>query len=96
MDNPQTFLARFEYWMQEVNFSYATVRQGQIPSPRLRILVPGSFAIVRQRQVNRGIFDSQLKLPHINEDRSFLPGLVVEQEIELHSTRVGWTWADEV
>jgi len=83
LSNPQSFLARFEHWMREVNSPYATVRQGQVPPPRLRILAAGSFAIVRQRQINRGMFDSQLKIPHISEDRSFLSGLVVVQEIEL-------------
>ncbi|HEY9627870.1 MAG TPA: GH3 auxin-responsive promoter family protein [Coleofasciculaceae cyanobacterium] len=83
LSHPLAFLARFEYWMQEVNSPYGTVRQGQVPPPRLRVLAPGSFAIVRQRQINRGMFDSQLKIPHISEDRSFLSGLIVEQEIQL-------------
>jgi hypothetical protein len=46
-------------------------------------LAPGSFAIVRQRQVAKGMSDSQLKIPHINEDRTFLGGLKIEQEFTL-------------
>jgi hypothetical protein len=49
----------------------------------LRLLAPGSFNILRQRQVAKGIPDSQLKFPHISEDRQFLAGLAIETEIEL-------------
>jgi GH3 auxin-responsive promoter len=83
LDNPQIFLKRFEYWMGEFNNPYATVRQGQVPPPTLRILATGSFAQVRQRQVDRGMFDSQLKFPHISEDREFLADFGVVQEVTL-------------
>ena len=86
--NPQGFLSSFERWLQEVNLIYAANRQSQIPSPRLRILAPGSFAILRQRQVQKGIPDSQLKFPHISEDRFFLAGLTVLQEFHLHEKSV--------
>jgi hypothetical protein len=33
--------------------------------------------------LERGIPDSQLKFPHISEDRQFLAGLRVEQEVRL-------------
>lgn len=79
LDNPARFLERFEHWMGEFNNPYATVRKGQVPSPCLRILAPGSFAQVRQRQVDRGMFDSQLKFPHISEDRDFLADFGVLQ-----------------
>jgi hypothetical protein len=83
LDNPQAFLKRFEHWMGEFNNPYATVRIGQVPPPTLRILATGSFAQVRQRQVDRGMFDSQLKFPHISEDRSFLADFGVLQEVTL-------------
>lgn len=83
INHPQQFLSRFERWLQEVNLIYAANRQTQIPSPCLRILAPGSFAILRQRQVQKGIPDSQLKFPHISEDRVFLAGLTVLQEVHL-------------
>ena len=54
-----------------------------MPAPHLQILAPGSFAILRQRQLEKGVPDSQLKFPHITEDRGFLGGLKVEREIEL-------------
>lgn len=84
LDDPQEFLAQFDRKLQAANASYALKRPSNyIPPPRLRILKPGSFAIVRQRQLERGIPDSQLKFPHISEDRQFLAGLSVEREIHL-------------
>ena len=84
LDNPQAFLAGFESKLRQANISYAVRRPSDfIPPPRLRILASGSFAILRQRQVERGVPDSQLKFPHISEDREFLAGLVVEQEVRL-------------
>ena len=84
LENPQAFLASFERQLQAANTSYAVKRPiNVIPPPRLRILKPGSFAILRQRQLERGVPDSQLKFPHISQDRQFLAGLAVEQEIRL-------------
>ena len=87
IDHPQRFLSSFERWLQEVNLIYAANRH-QIPSPRLRILAPGSFAILRQRQVQKGIPDSQLKFPHLSEDRVFLAGLTVLQEFHLQEKSI--------
>ena len=81
LDNPAQFLERFEYLMGEFNHLYLRARQGQVPPPALRILAPGSFDRVRQRQVDRGMFDSQLKFPHISEDRGFLADFGVLQEV---------------
>ncbi len=72
---PQAFLDRFDYWMGEINTPYRTVRQSDVPAPQLRILSKGSFSQVRNKQVERGMFDSQLKIPHITEDRHFLADL---------------------
>ncbi len=83
LNNLQAFLARFDRRLQEVNTPYEISRRDPVPTPRLRILTNGSFAILRQRQVLRGIPDSQLKFPHISEDRSFLAGFTVEQEVRL-------------
>jgi hypothetical protein len=79
----KAFLASFDQKLKEINVYYQAKRRDQVPSPRLRILAAGSFAIVRQRQLQKGIPDSQLKFPHISEDRGFLAGLTVEQEIRL-------------
>jgi hypothetical protein len=82
LDNPQRFLHRFDDKLKDVNPSYGDKRRmNLVPPPYLRILAPGSFLIVRQRQLQRGIPDFQLKFPHISEDRNFLAGLVVEQEV---------------
>ena len=83
LNDPQAFLASFDHKLQEVNTHYEINRREPIPPPRLRILAPGSFAILRQRQIQKGIPDSQLKFPHISEDRQFLAGLSVEQEVRL-------------
>lgn len=83
LTQPQQFLERFDYWLGEFNNPYATVRQDQVPPPRLRLLAPGSFATVRQRQLKRGTSDSQLKIPHLTEDRNFLQGLTVLQEFRM-------------
>lgn len=84
LENPQTFLASFDRKLSEMNPSYAVKRpDNYVPAPRLRILAPGSFTILRQQQLQKGIPDSQLKFPHISEDRNFLAGLTVEQEVRL-------------
>ena len=83
LKNPQAFLERFDLKLQEIHTSYAVKRPDQVPSPRLRLLAPGSFRTLRQRQVQKGIPDFQLKLSHLSEDRNFLAGLAVEQEVRL-------------
>ncbi len=83
LPDAQRFLDRFDRQLQTVNTHYAISRRDPIPPPRLRILAPGSFAQIRQRQLQKGMPDSQLKFPHISEDRSFLEGLQVEQEVRL-------------
>ena len=85
LTNPQAFLASFEDKLKAANTSYAVKRPNNfIPPPRLRILTPGSFNILRQRQLEKGVPDSQLKFPHISDDREFLAGLTVLQEVQLH------------
>ena len=83
LDNTQKFLARFDVLMGENNTHYAISRQSDIPAPYLRILSSGSFAILRQRYLEKGIPDSQLKFPHLSEERNFLAGLKVLKEIKL-------------
>jgi hypothetical protein len=88
LDQPHAFLERFEYWLGQFNNPYETARQAQVPPPILRILPRHSFNHLRQRQVNRGMFDSQLKIPHITEDRSFLAGIPVQMEVGLPQTPI--------
>jgi hypothetical protein len=84
LDDPRAFLAAFDRQIQQANVSFAAKRvTGEVGLPRLRLLAPGSFAILRYRQVRPGVFNSQLKTPHISGDRQFLSGLTVEQEIRL-------------
>ncbi len=80
---PQMLLASFDQKLKEIHSSYETKRHDQIPPPRLRLLAAGSFATLRQRELQRGIPDSQLKFPHLSEDRAYLAGLPVEREIRL-------------
>lgn len=83
LDDPHAFLTSFERRLSDANTFYGLNRRNQIPAPRLRILAPGSFAILRQRQLQKGIPDAQLKFPHVSEDRNFLAGLTVLQEVQL-------------
>jgi len=83
LKDPQAFLHECDRKLQAANTHYEISRKDPIPPPRLRILAPGSFAILRQRQIERGVPDSQLKFPHISEDRNFLAGLKIEQEVRL-------------
>lgn len=82
LPHPQAFLAQFDCRLQAIQASYEAKRQSQhIPPPQLQILKPGSFAMVRQRLLARGIPESQLKFPHISEDRRFLADLTVEKSV---------------
>ncbi len=81
---PQRFLAEFDHKLQQANVSYQEKRRNhRVPSPRLRILAPGSFAKVRQRLLQKGMPASQFKFPHISENRQFLAGLTVQREVRL-------------
>jgi hypothetical protein len=85
LEYPHAFLERFDQRLKEIHVSYEVKRRDQVPPPRLRILENGSFAIIRQRLLKRGIPESQLKFPHISEDRNFLTGLKVEQEVRMEA-----------
>ncbi|MEC4983945.1 MAG: GH3 auxin-responsive promoter family protein [Oscillatoria sp. PMC 1068.18] len=75
------FLASFDNKLKEANSYYELKRRDQIQPPRLRLLQPGSFGIIRQRQLDKGMPDFQLKFPHTSEDRNFLAGLEIEKEV---------------
>lgn len=83
LQQPEKFLRLFDDTLKEVNAFYNIKRRDQIPLPRLRILEPGSFATLRQRMIQRGVAEAQLKIPHVSEDRELLDGLAVKQEIKL-------------
>lgn len=83
LHRPEAFLKRFDQCLGEFNRPYATVRSDQVPPPHLQILAPGSFAMIRQRQLQRGTSDSQLKFPHLSEDRRFLDSLEVLRAFRL-------------
>lgn len=85
--NPEQFLQAFDDTMKEVQKFYAIKRRDQIPLPRLRILAPGSFETLRQQMIGRGVAEAQLKFPHVSEDRHWLDGLTVMQEIRLSDDR---------
>lgn len=81
LDNPQEFIVQFDHILKEIHVSYAAKRLAQVPPPRLRIMASGSFGTIRQRLIEKGVPASQLKFPHISDDRQFLAGLTVEQEV---------------
>ena len=86
LSDPQQFLHAFDTQMKDVQKFYAIKRRDQIPWPRLRILAPGSFEQVRQRMLQAGIAEAQLKFPHVTEDRSWLDGITVTQEIGIEES----------
>ncbi|MEO1208823.1 MAG: GH3 auxin-responsive promoter family protein [Cyanobacteria bacterium J06638_20] len=81
LSNPEHFLRRFDELLCEMQVSYNAKRPDIIPSPALKILASGSFAQIRQRMVERGMLESQIKLPKLTGDRHYLDGLSVEQEV---------------
>lgn len=84
LDNPESFLREFDEKLKIINFSYGVKRALEIiPPPRLRILASGSFEIIFQREIERGIPEFKLKYPHITEYRNFLSGLTVLKEVRL-------------
>ncbi len=83
LSNPQALLKQFDHCLQAIHTSYAVKRPDQVPSPRLRVLAPGSFTQLRQRLIQKGIPEHHLKLPHLSEDRQFLADLPVQEEVFL-------------
>jgi hypothetical protein len=83
LQDPIAFINEFDRYLKAIHTSYEVKRRDQVPPPRLRIYAPGSFAIIRQQMLQRGIPESQLKFPHISEDRQLLAGLTVEQEVRM-------------
>ncbi|MBW4514403.1 MAG: GH3 auxin-responsive promoter family protein [Timaviella obliquedivisa GSE-PSE-MK23-08B] len=88
LQDPTAFLTQFDRQLKAIHTSYEVKRRDQVPPPRLRIFAPGSFAMIRQQMIQRGIPESQLKFPHISEDRQLLAGLRVEQEIRMEEEMV--------
>lgn len=83
LENPEQFIRRFDEQLSIINPRYGAKRQEMVPPPRLHILAPGSFAVVHQRQLKRGVPDFQMKFPHISEDRELVKGLDVLYSLEL-------------
>lgn len=80
--NPNALLQAFDRRLMNIHQSYAVKRfDGQVPAPWLRILAPGSFACLRQRMIDRGTVESQIKFPLVTENRNWLDDLTVIQEI---------------
>lgn len=87
LPHPEQFLRQFDDTMKDVQKFYAIKRQSQIPLPRLRILAPGSFEMLRQHMIQSGVAEAQLKFPHVNEDRNWLTQLPLLQEVRLEGDR---------
>ena len=80
--HPEAVLVSFDRQVQAANTSYALKRKSNdIQGPHLRIFAPGTFAVLRQRQLRPGVANSQMKLPHISSDRQLFQGLSLEQHI---------------
>jgi len=83
LSDPEQFIRRFDEVLCELQVSYAKKRPDLIPSPRLRLMRTGSFAQLRQKLVEKGMLESQIKLPKLTGDRHYLDALPVEKEIRL-------------
>jgi hypothetical protein len=81
LSDPSAFLRQFDVTLQELHTMYAIKRRDQVRPPHLRILAPGSFEIVRRRLIAEGAIEAQLKMPHVTEDRQFLVGVTIAQEV---------------
>ncbi len=81
MPDPEILIDEFDRILTELNFLYGVRRTEIIPPPKLRILAPGSFAALRARLSRDRGDDSIVKLQHITEDRNYLAGLTVLQEV---------------
>ena len=79
---PQAFLHGFDQALQRENPHYQVMRAIDVPPPQLRLLAPGSFQTLRQRLVQAGTPETQLKITHVNEDRAYLSGLTVVAEFK--------------
>lgn len=82
LDDPAAFLRQFDATLKELHTMYALKRRDQVKPPHLQILAPGSFEQVRQRLVQQGAVEAQLKMPHVTEDRDFLAGVAIAQVIK--------------
>lgn len=87
LENPVQFLQRFDEILSRLHTPYGQKRPAPIPNPRLRLLAPGSFQELRQRILDQGVLESQIKLPHLTEDRTYLDGLRVEWEVQMARDR---------
>lgn len=88
LEDPSAFLQKFDDTLKQIHTSYAFKRRDQVPSPRLRILAPGSFETVRQRLIQRGATESQIKFPLVSENRTLLADLPIEQEVWMEEEKV--------
>ena len=74
-------LTEFEQALQNANQTYKMERQHAIPPPRLRVLAAGSFERLKQKLMDGGMPEYQLKILNLTDRRNYLDGLSVEQEL---------------
>ncbi|MDJ0617414.1 MAG: GH3 auxin-responsive promoter family protein [Calothrix sp. MO_192.B10] len=82
-EDAYAFIESFDSILKKIHTNYDIQRKISVPPPSLRIMKTGSFNIIRQRQIEKGIPVYQLKFPHISEDRNFMAGLEFEEEVQL-------------
>ncbi|MEM8602856.1 MAG: GH3 auxin-responsive promoter family protein, partial [Cyanobacteria bacterium P01_H01_bin.121] len=87
LSDPQAFIQCFDQHLKAIQAHYDVKRDNLIPPPCLRIMQPGSFDLIRQRQIEKGIPEYQLKFPHISEDRDFTAGLTAIQEVPMQEAQ---------
>jgi hypothetical protein len=79
---PEKFLWAFDEELKAVHVMYELKRRDQVAPPILRVLAPGSFDQLRQRLVQGGTVENQIKLPKISNDRQFLRDLPIQYEVQ--------------
>ena len=80
LDDPKAFIQQFDVELKDIHFSYQVKRKDQVPPPQLRILAQGSFDQLRQRMINQGVSEVQIKFPLVSENRRLLSEFEVRAE----------------
>lgn len=86
LSDPVRFITQFDHQLKEIHEMYRHKRNELVPPPRLRLLKPGSFAELRARSTSTPGADTNFKFLHITEDRRYLDGLTVSQEVYAKSS----------
>lgn len=74
-------IAGFDEILQSLHLNYRNNRRDMVPPPMLRVLAPGSFSAVLAKSIDGPGADTNIKLLHITDDRSYLQGVNVVESV---------------